>query len=197
MTQLEITLSPNNITRFTTLLQNGMSYNCTAGESLGVFLSTLPGFTNEYIADKIQTIFLNGAPIDDLTTPINSNHSVLALSAAMPGLAGAIFRRNSLHASLRGKNNISKSVTENTDISVTLKLFNTIAAERGPALLQAGASINSEILSDYFTKRPSLKETLLALKVNEDVLEIQKLDSFLSTQTTLRISIKEHHATTI
>ena len=123
--ELILEVTAESLPLFTTLLQSGIEINCNDGLSMGHFLNELPGFTPEYISDIIQTIFLNGTAEDDMTTPLTGKNPVLALSAAMPGLAGAIFRKNSLHSALRTetrKKNTTESQSES--LTVTLKLFN-------------------------------------------------------------------------
>ncbi|NJL58424.1 MAG: hypothetical protein HC887_00995 [Desulfobacteraceae bacterium] len=47
----------------------------------------------DYVLNRISTIFLDGKPVDCLDTAFVRNHSVVSLSAAMPGLVGAVMRR--------------------------------------------------------------------------------------------------------
>lgn len=149
--------------KFTTLLQSGIKIKCNQGTTVGAFLHTLPQFSMDYITEKIETIFLDGTPVDDLETQFSNKHQTLALSAAMPGLAGAILRRNSFHAALRSIST-KKSATcdPSQQTTVLLKLFNTIARERGPALLQAGITISSERLDRFLTTRHTLFEKIIS-----------------------------------
>jgi hypothetical protein len=86
------TLQPEDLLRLATLFQAGFYVTAAAGDSVISVLQRLPGFTPAYIERDIQTIFLNGTAIDDLSVPLNGSSAVIALSAAMPGLAGAILR---------------------------------------------------------------------------------------------------------
>jgi len=109
-----------------------LPHTCTIRE----FLISLPGFTDQYLDERVQTIFHNGKAIDDIDVTFLKDKDILALSAAMPGLAGAIFRKGGRHAPLRtqsGKNDKAQNETDSG--TVTLKLFNMIATERGPELL--------------------------------------------------------------
>ena len=135
---------------FTTLLQSGIEIKATSGDTLGKFLDQFPGFTPEYLADTVQTIFLDGTAVDDLTLPLEGDTPVLALSAAMPGLAGAIFRKNSFHSALRTETRTQLSGSEpQKKITVTLKLFNSIARERGGDMLRQGISVRSALFSAF------------------------------------------------
>ncbi len=120
------------------LFQKGGAVPLTKACSIHEFLASLPGFTESYIAQRIQTIFHNGKAVDDIDSTILHDGDVLALSAAMPGLAGAIFRKGGRHAALRGRSDEVQEKIEMDSGSVTLKLFNMIATERGPELLSAG-----------------------------------------------------------
>ncbi len=154
---LELSISSTSIERFTTLLQSGIILPTPKGELLGIFLDNLPGFTMDYIVDRVQTIFLDGNAVDDLETPLINDNTVLAVSAAMPGLAGAIFRKNSLHAALRTKSAKKQFVEKsNNQILVTLKLFNMIAQERGVDLLKNGVHIPGSTITKFLFERPSL-----------------------------------------
>jgi len=53
------------------------------------------------VKEKISTIFLDGKAVDSPETALLREGSTLALSSAMPGLAGAILRRDGPYASLR------------------------------------------------------------------------------------------------
>ena len=117
-------ISPVEIYRFTTLLQSGIKLPVVAGTPLGIFINSLPGFDPNYISENIQTIFLDGNALDNLEHPLTQSEHIVALSAAMPGLAGAIFRRNSLCAALRTQQE-KPQVTdqEKNEIIIHLKLF--------------------------------------------------------------------------
>ncbi len=195
ISSLELQLNPGSIQRFSSFLQSGVGIRASFGESLGIFLSRLPGFSTSYITDSIQTIFLNGTPIDDLETPFIEEKVVLALSAAMPGLAGAIFRRNSLHASLRGtKSTAIDQEATFEDIFVTLKLFNSIAVERGPGILGQGILIKKKPLKEFLKDRPTLQSEIHTAIAGDTVLKKNDLLSFLTGKEDLYFIAKETDA---
>jgi len=135
-----------------TLLQRGFVLPVTGTISIAELLIELPGFNEEYIRDRVQTIFVNGIAEDNTGRELLPGDA-LALSAAMPGLAGAIFRRGGQHASLRTRPEAVKS--DKTDHSgfITLKLFNMIATETGPQLLQDGILIKGKILVRFLDRQ--------------------------------------------
>ncbi|MBW1749994.1 MAG: hypothetical protein JRJ37_04710, partial [Deltaproteobacteria bacterium] len=138
--------------KIATLLQRGFVLPVTGTISIAELLIELPGFNEEYIRDRVQTIFVNGIAEDNTNRELAAGDS-LALSAAMPGLAGAIFRRGGQHASLRTRPEAVKS--DKTDYSgfITLKLFNMIATETGPQLLQDGILIKGKTLARFLDRQ--------------------------------------------
>jgi hypothetical protein len=159
--EIRIIVTRESLPLFTTILQYGVEIDTPANTPLGNFLGRCPGFTEEYIVEAVQTIFLNGTAIDDLQTPLTSPHPIIALSAAMPGLAGAIFRKNGPHGTLRTATHPSASNHKHQGpLAVTLKLFNRIAREKGERLLSSGVVIATPSLSDFLTKRPELRNVI-------------------------------------
>jgi hypothetical protein len=63
------------------------------GWSIKIILCTALGLDDNYVEDRIKTIFLDAIPVDNISTASVSDKSVLELSGAMPGLAGAALRR--------------------------------------------------------------------------------------------------------
>ena len=195
MTKLEIVLPSASISRFTTLLQSGIRFPVTTGESIGDSLLRLPGLSNTYLTDKLQTIFLNGNPVDDLTTPFTDTDSTLALSAAMPGLAGAIFRRNSPHASLRGNYADRSQGTHKKPITISLKLFNTVAKDLGPNFLIEGVVIDGTTLHDFLSKRPQLLNSFNIIRMDGTPCLQLDLLPLIVNHSALHLILKEHHDT--
>ena len=158
---VEIRVHADSINRYTTLFQMGASFEAQGAISIGTFLNRLPGFTADYINNRVQTIFLNGSAMDDLQKPLTGSRPVLAISAAMPGLAGAIFRRNSLHAALRSDGvGIPVSAGSAEPVAVTLKLFNMIAQEKGADLLARGVGCTGTQLALFLTDNRELISTI-------------------------------------
>jgi hypothetical protein len=178
------TLQPEDLPRLTTLLQAGFYVTAAEGDSVISILQRLPGFTPEYIERDIQTIFLNGTAIDDLSVPLTGSSAVIALSAAMPGLAGAILRKNSPHASLRQPFIGDRRTTTGAPLPlvVQIKLFNQLAVERGPDLCRAGVSVKASELASFFTLRPFLVQELQHLSLDGAPLTADELLDRLSSK---------------
>ena len=187
--RLVFRISPQKTEMFTSLLQAGVQMDTTRGCPIGVFLEAIPGFTAEYITDQVQTIFLNGTATDDLETPLEGKAPVLAISAAMPGLAGAIFRRNSLHAALRTTKEKRETTADSAQITVTLKLFNAIARDRGLTLLERGITIKAESVCKFLETRTTLIDCIGNISFEKATVRPEELLTLLSTLNSVHLSI--------
>jgi hypothetical protein len=186
---LAFKIIPQKIDMFTSMLQAGIKIPTARGNSIGVFLEALPGFTADYITDAIQTIFLNGTATDDLETPLDGNNPVLAISAAMPGLAGAIFRKNSFHAALRTTKTAPVITSEQSQVTVTLKLFNSIARDRGTELLHEGVVLDAESISQFLTTRDTLPALIQNITLGDTTIPTDELFQTLSSLKTVHLTI--------
>ncbi len=162
---LILTLKSDREHRLHLLLQRGCFISLAAGDTLMDFLCSLPGFDRQYVLDRVQTIFVNGRAEDDLERPLMAGDS-LSVSGPMPGLAGAIFRRESRHDSLRTRSRPSRPRHPARQREIFLKLFNVIAAEKGAALLARGVVFKGTTLARAFDRqaellRPLVREAML------------------------------------
>jgi hypothetical protein len=144
------------IQRFFLILQQGFARKVRVGCTVEELLCQQLGVSPEYVEERIQTIFLNGSPIDDVATAYVRSDSTLALSAALPGLAGATLRRGGYYAPLRSQ--ISYEQEHDTEAPgegvVFLKLFNLSLKELGPHFLSQGILVNGRNLSSFFRVQP-------------------------------------------
>jgi hypothetical protein len=153
--RLTLTVTAGGISRFLPLLGQGFTVKRPAGASVEEFLCRGCGIDPDYLRDRVQTVFLNGKAIDDLATAVVSDGSTIALSAAMPGLAGAVLRKGGAYAAMRRQ--ISHSSPGGSaaggPVSVSIKLFNLVARELGPGFLEQGVLIGGADLQDYFRRQ--------------------------------------------
>ena len=148
MARISMEVEGQLLPRFAPLLSKGVIVRARTGCSLRDFVSEQLGVPEPYLEQRIQTIFLNGKAVDDYTTATVTDGASLALSAAMPGLVGAVLRRGGFFAGLRD------SITHQSDASavlakdgtVTVKLFNLTAKELGPLLLSRGIGVTARDL---------------------------------------------------
>ena len=91
-------VAPSKLKIFHFLLQQGLRMETQGGDSVEDFLVRQLGLNPEVIDEKIQTIFLNGKAVDDLSQAILTDGASLALSGALPGLVGATMRRGGFYS---------------------------------------------------------------------------------------------------
>lgn len=127
--------------------QAGVWVVVPAQTTVGGLLTREWGLSREVIEERVGTVFLNGIPLDDLETSCLLEGDVLALSGPMPGLAGAILRKNSPLSVLRHDRRCpvhGPSVGATGPQRVRIKLFNHLIPELGPMLLRRGILLEKE-----------------------------------------------------
>ena len=143
---LSLTLEKTLIPLFYQLLSKGFVINAQTGCTIKELLCGQLSIKEDYLEERIQTIFLNLKTVDNVNSAIIREGSILALSAAMPGVLGATLRKGGRYAPMRRQISHEKDIT--SDIhkkgEVTIKLFNLIARELGPPFLERGIRIKGE-----------------------------------------------------
>jgi len=156
VTKISLTVKPDRISLFSPLLGQGFTLKIQAKISVRDLLCRQIGVSDDYLDQRIQTIFLDGKVVDNVDTAMIRQGSALALSAALPGLAGATLRRGGAYAAMRcqisHKNNTIDDSSENG--TVMLKLFNLVALELGPMFLKQGICIDGKNLENFFQRVP-------------------------------------------
>jgi hypothetical protein len=147
---LHLCVQSDCLANFYYLVQRGFGLKIRVGMSVEATLIQEFGLDSDLL-DKIQTVFLDGKAVDDLESTLVRDGSILALSAAMPGLVGATLRRGSYYAAMRSQ--ITAAGTQATAVPtegmVTLKLFNLVIRELAPNLLGKGIWIEKAVLQDF------------------------------------------------
>jgi len=165
------------IAQFYFLLQQGVKIRRRVGCSVDVFLRQEMGASAETI-EKIQSIMLDGKPVDDITSSLVHDGSILALSAAMPGLVGATLRRGGKYSSFRS--GITYHETERVcaagDGWVGVKIFNLLMAEMGPPLLRTGVLVRSSDLFGFLKEREMELERGCRIMLDHKPVEMSLLE---------------------
>jgi hypothetical protein len=116
------------------------------------FLVDQLGIDPGYVKGRITTVFLDGKVVDALEAVTVHDGSLLALSAALPGLVGATLRMGGAYSAMRS------AISKGADVTgaplpagsrgvVRVKLFNLLIGELGPVLLRHGILLEpSEVL---------------------------------------------------
>ena len=155
VSKLILNVPHERIHLFFSLLRHGFVVEIPVGCSIKTLLRNALGLDDNYVENRIKTIFLDAKAVDDIGTACINNGSVLALSGAMPGLAGATLRRGGPLASLRrsiscrsdGKNALGQ------DGHVIVKLYNLLVIDLGPILLEKGILIKKEQFLAFFRRQ--------------------------------------------
>jgi hypothetical protein len=177
-TYLRIIVGADLIPRFLKLLEHGFKVKIAASLSIRDLLCQDFGVSAEYVDNRIQTIFLDGKPVDNVDTAWVKNGSRLALSAAMPGLVGATFRKGGFYASFRDTISYTKKDNSASKGSgeIVLKLFNIIAKELGPELLEKGIRIEGNAFRNFVLRNSAdLKTERTTIHLNEAEIDADKL----------------------
>jgi hypothetical protein len=148
---LAIGLDRKRFFLFTPLLQRGVRVKVRVGCSLKSLLEDQVGLNPDYMKDRIKTVFLDGKPVDDWDKALVKDGAVLALSAAMPGLAGATLRRGGVWAGMRSQitHQEKRSSISPDEGFVVMKLFNLLIPELGPFLLEHGVFLPREDWEEF------------------------------------------------
>ncbi|RPJ11379.1 MAG: hypothetical protein EHM30_14625 [Desulfobacteraceae bacterium] len=168
-TSLVLSFDPGRISIFFQLLESGFIAKGKTGSSVRDFLCNGLSIGQDYLDGRIQTIFLDGKPVDNVDAAVVKDGSTLSLSAAMPGLVGATMRRGGVLSGMRS--GISYTPAETGSVScegkITIKLFNLISRELGPEFLKRGIIIAGSALSDLFAKnREAIGKGLLSAEID-------------------------------
>jgi hypothetical protein len=168
------------------LFQSGVLLKIQLGASIKNLLCKQLSLDKIYVDKRINTIFLNSQPVDDLSKVIIKNNDTLALSSAMPGLIGATLRKGSHLAPLR--DSITFKEYRNDSIRdyglIRLKLFNFISQEVGPLLLQNGVMVDFEEVIDLFQGKifEETKESF-AIYLDGETIGLNELRKGLQSST--------------
>ncbi len=151
---LHMVLPLERLSAFFLLLQQGVWVNIQTGYSVASLLTEQFGITENYIIERVTTLFLDFKPVDDLKTSYVNDGSTLALSSAMPGLVGTTMRRGSHLAAMRGDISYQAQAHEVGGTGhVRIKLFNTVMTELGATILAQGIRLASHELESLLSKQ--------------------------------------------
>ena len=152
---LRLKVNPRLIPLFFQLLGQGFRVNVQTGATVKDLLCRQLGIGPDYLAQRIQSIFLKAKVVDNIDSAEVADGSTLALSGAMPGLVGAILRSGGYYAAMR--NQLShvqhEHLSQRQGSKITLKLMNIVAKELGPIFLQQGIRLHGQALGEFLTRR--------------------------------------------
>ena len=154
MNDIRLILDEPGVLLLLPLLEKGVIIPVRTGGSIRDFFCGQLGLPEDYLEQRIQTLFLNARPVDNVDTAVIQDGSVLALSAAMPGLLGATMRKDGWYAAFR--KDISQCAQPGSqrqaDGLIRVKLFNMVAREIGDILLQRGVRVDGTDLGSIASR---------------------------------------------
>lgn len=154
---LAIQAAPEALLALTPILREGVIAAVRPGVSLRRTLVEDLGLDPACVEKRVQTVFLDGSPVDDIDADHASAGCTLALAGALPGVAGIAMRRGSPVGVFR------EGITHNTgagpagtggQLNVTLKLFNSVALECLAAVLGRGVTLRARRLAELLAADP-------------------------------------------
>jgi len=147
---LRMILPQDQLSAFFPLLQQGVRLQVQVGCSIMNLLVKQFGIAEDYVIERITTLFLDGKAIDAPERAYVKEGSTVALSSAMPGLVGATMRRGGHLAAMRGTITYQdqKQVESGTG-RIKVKLFNMVMAELGAIFLAHGILLSSDELATF------------------------------------------------
>ena len=155
---------------FYQLLSQGFAIHAQLGCTIKELLCGQLGIKDDYLEERIQTIFLDYKTVDDVNSAVIREGSILALSAAMPGVLGATVRKGGWYAPMRKQISHDNDITSDlhTKGEVTIKLFNLIAKELGPLFLERGIRIKGEDFFDIVARKENVFITGCKKAIKDD-----------------------------
>jgi len=172
---LSIRASAQNLAGLAALAREGLGVSIAAGRSLRQTLAEDLGLGAECVECRIQTIFLDGSPVDDIDTDHARPGSALALAGALPGVAGICMQRKSRIGVFReGITHQSQDLpASQQSLRITLKLFNVIAEECLAQVLSRGVEVRSGRLAELLDAN---HEALAHARLELDGQDISRQD---------------------
>ena len=155
---LSLTLEKTQIPIFYQLLSQGFVIHAQVGCTMKELLCGQLGIKEDYLEERIQTIFLDNKTVDDVNSAVIREGSTLALSAAMPGVLGATLRKGGWYAPMRRQISQDKDMPSELHKKgeVTIKLFNLIVRELGPLFLERGIRVKGEDFYDIMARNENV-----------------------------------------
>jgi hypothetical protein len=186
---LFIEADPATFGRWMPLLTAGVSVEVELGCSVKELLCRLLDILPEELDRTVQTVFLEGQAVDDLDRARVSEGQTLALSAAMPGLAGATLRRGGPLAGMRSSisHQASESCVGSTRGRITVKLFNLVARDLGKALLSKGILLPGSALLNLVANDPSAWKTTGRIRLGDLPIQPDQLTGQLHSDSLCRL----------
>jgi hypothetical protein len=166
-------------------IRRGFRSLAPSGQTVRHILCGHFGVDPEYLDNRVQTLFINGQPVDDVDRTVVAPGDELSLSAAMPGLAGASLRKGGHLAAFRDSiSYVPHSPDKPSEESwITIKLFNFVSVELGPLFLEHGLQVRGQDLVDFLRQNQlSLTDSQTKVSCGQQALTLGELSDCIPSQ---------------
>ena len=163
------------------------------GSSIRELLCGELGIREDYLDERIQTVFLNSKAVDDVDSTIVEKESTLALSGPMPGLVGATFRKGGFYSGMRSHISYAKNMSDSQKGTgnIYIKLFNVVVKELGPTFLQLGVWLKGEQLQNFISENiDKLTDESISAKLDGQDIELRELSQTNIKSMTVQLQVK-------
>ncbi|MFP4477020.1 MAG: hypothetical protein ACLFOY_15780 [Desulfatibacillaceae bacterium] len=159
--RIRLSVSGTFLPALADLLQRGVRVRARVGVPVRVFLTRELGIDPGYVEDAIQTVFLDGSPVDDIDAATVPDGARLALAASMPGLVGISMRRNSPGSFIRSgiSHRAAPAGDEEKEGLVLVCLYNLVQRDLARDFLERGFFLEASMLAEFFLRNPEVPGT--------------------------------------
>jgi hypothetical protein len=166
--KIEISSGPEILPCFYSIFQRGFLFLCRVGTSIEDLLLHQLSLDPKLVEEKVNTVFLDGCCVDDISSAILNKGSIIAFSSALPGLAGATLRRGGHYARLRESITHRQQIKPETQEEglIIVKLFNLLMAEMGGIFLEKGIVLDQKAAADLFNPEQKQLWRIKTIEVN-------------------------------
>lgn len=131
------------------IMQSGAAIKCTVGIRLDLMLRREFGLSEEQIA-PVDSIILDGMPVDEPEHTVVPGFSRLALASGLPGITGLSMKKGSAVRGLRSGITYSRAIDEMpAPGEITLSLYSLTLPQLAGHFLRRGVCAGPEQIKRY------------------------------------------------
>ena len=147
--RMALTIPNASVSAWHGLLRRGVGVHLDDAVSVRDFMTEVLGMDLEYATHSVPGLFLNNAPVDDWRVEIVGGGDEVGMSGTMPGLCGIALRRSSPISAFRPDLVSHHEGQERSGGVAKVKMFNFVAQDCFPAVLQKGVIVPAAFLLQY------------------------------------------------
>lgn len=183
MNNIIFSVNDSKMLGWLTLTSGGVDVELTVNLDVRTLVTRELKIPDDYLENRIQTVFLDGSPVDDIDEAIVRPDQDLTLCTALPGAMGICMRRDSPLKAYRAGIGHCEDCDQLVDPKpgrITLKYFNFIAREQGGSLLQRGVILKPAPLKRFLESRDAdFWDDIASIEVNGVEKEIEDTAVFI------------------